>query len=55
MTGAGNYERLLGGRVVVFLLRVATLIKKEMAEKDELMDCNLSVVIKYTLYHDSHH
>lgn len=33
MIGAGNYEHLLGGRVVVFLLRVATLIKKEMAGK----------------------
>ena len=35
VTGAGNYELLHGGRVVVFLLCVAILIKKEMAEEDE--------------------
>lgn len=35
MTGAGNSELLHGGSVVVFLLRVAILIKKEMAEEDE--------------------
>lgn len=35
MTGAGNYELLLEGRVVVFLFYVAILIKQELVGEEE--------------------
>lgn len=48
VTGASNYERLLGGRVVVFLLRVATLTKKEMAER------KMRSALKFNLHSSFH-